>query len=380
MPPKTNDKLAALRARVNDRVTARPSAPASPPADGDNLITAAAAHFTGAVAELVRGRAVERLSVTEVAPELRPEARQARLLPEPHDLLASGKVVPAYAALVSELQELGASLRDRQLQPIVVYPGVSPTYPAARYLILVGQRRWTAAVLAGLDALDAIVVEPPSPEERVEAQYQENEQRADFSDMERAWSLAQLKETMGEAATWEQVEARVNMSRSRRHELTRLLTSFTPDQQRTVALLRATETQLRPLHAAVRAGELTQDHAEQILGRLMTIVLAREAQASGSPRRAGVDGPTVARLVARTRRGGAEPSPSPRWLPPLRESLARAAASLKRAVERAPGLGGSDLDALSQDLDQLEALIAQVREALLAAEANDSRLKQGHTP
>jgi hypothetical protein len=170
-------------------------------------------------------------------------------------------------------------------------------------------------------------VERPSADERIKAQYEENERRENFTDMERAWALAQMKEALGDVP-WESVEARMDISRSRRHELTRLLTAFTPDQQRTIALLRGSEVQLRPLHAAVRAGELTPDQAESVLDRLMHLILERESRADGPLRRAGVDSPTVARLVARIRRAGAAPASAPRWLGPLRESLNRSAASL----------------------------------------------------
>jgi hypothetical protein len=60
--------------------------------------------------------------------------RQPRLLPPPEELLAQGEPAPAYCELVAELLALGQSLHERQIQPIIVYPGVSAVYPAARYL------------------------------------------------------------------------------------------------------------------------------------------------------------------------------------------------------------------------------------------------------
>ena len=61
-------------------------------------------------------------------------------------------------------------------------------------------------------------------------------------------------------------------------------------------------------------------------------------------------------------------------LPPLRESLGRSSASLKRAIDRAPALRPADIAALRGELDELEALIAQVRQALLARDADDLTL------
>jgi ParB-like chromosome segregation protein Spo0J len=52
-----------------------------------------------------------------------------------------GEPAPEYRTIVAELIALGQSLRERQIQPIIVYPGSNPAYPAARYLILVGHRR-----------------------------------------------------------------------------------------------------------------------------------------------------------------------------------------------------------------------------------------------
>jgi ParB/RepB/Spo0J family partition protein len=370
MAARTSDKLAALKARVKERVAPPPAEPADGAAEAAAPLAGAVAHFTGAIADLVQGRVVERIQVTEIAPALHGDERQARLLPPPHELLAGGGTLPEYAAIVGELSDLADSLRERQVQPIIVYPGASPLYPGARYLILVGQRRWSAAMLSGIAALDAIVVEPPSPEERVKAQYEENERRENFTDMERAWALAQMKEVLGDVP-WETVEARMDISRTRRHELTRLLTSFTPDQQRAIALLRGSEVQLRPLHTAVRNGELSPEQAGSVIDRLMHLVLERESRTEGLARRAGVDGPTVARLVARIKRAGEAPSGAPRWLGPLRDSLGRGSAGLKRALDRVPALRAGEAAALRGDLDELEQLIAQVRQALLARDADD---------
>ena len=199
--------------------------------------------------------------------------RQARLIPLPEEL-AHDQSIRAYRTMIDELRTLGQSLRERQIQPIVVYPGTSTMYPAARYLILVGHRRWTAASLVGLDALDAVVVDPPTPTERVRIQYAENEAREEFSDMERAWALAQMKEALGESVPWEAVEEQFRISRTRRHELTRLL-AFTSEQQHQIALLRLQETQIRTLHSAVRAGELAPPQVDTLLGRLSEIAVER---------------------------------------------------------------------------------------------------------
>jgi hypothetical protein len=105
------------------------------------------------------------------------------------------------------------------------------------------------------------------------------------------------------------------------------------------------ETQIRSLHGALRASALTVEQVDRILGRLAEIAVERRNATSAPsnaglsralPRRAGIDGPTVARLVARAKRSAAE-SPrlsAPRWLLPLRDQLANASRSIQRAQDR----------------------------------------------
>jgi len=369
MPTKSSDRLAEIRARVARRTTSdlplSGGDVAAASAD-DAALAAASAHFLGVAEQIVQHRVVERIPVGYIAPDLRPEMRQARLLPPPNELLVHGEPAPAYREMVAELLALGQSLKEQQIQPIIVYPGASDTYPAARYLLLVGQRRWTAATLAGIEALDAVVVDPPSPVDRVRVQYAENEAREEFSDMERAWALVQMKQALGDAP-WEAVETQFGISRSRRHELTRLL-AFTAPQQRQIALLRLQETQIRSLHMGVRNEELTPAQVDAILFRLAQIAAERaaalatavttEAGAGPSPRRVGIDGPTIARLVARAQRTAAPlavvaATPTPRWLPPLRDQLMRTNQSVQRAAKRAEALGPVDIEALLSDITHL---------------------------
>lgn len=354
------DRLKALQERAAS--LAAPAAPAEPaPAEDTRALADAGAHF-GAIADLGQ-RAIQRIAVHLIAPDVRPGHRQARLLPLPEELVIDGEPAPGYADLVAELRELGRSLRERQIQPIVVYAGASPEHPDARHLILVGHRRWTAARLVGIDALDAIVVEEPSPADRVLVQYAENEAREEFSDMERAWSLLQMKRALGDAP-WEAVEERMQLSRARRQQLLRLA-AFPPEQQQQIARLRLQETQIRTLHSALRASEITPEQANSVLRRLDTIAAERsaasppadsdEALTSAPARRSGIDGPTVARLVARARKAEAEPAraPSPRWLPLLRQQVTDTARGLARARGRLGKLSAEDLTALRADVDQL---------------------------
>src|SRR6266511_3910438 len=244
MPAKTADRIKAMRERAAAlapqlNTTDVEDAPVLAP---DNAVAAVSAHFGAALDPLVRNRTVQQILVGQIAPDSRPEMRQPRLLPPPEELIVNDQPAPAYRELVGELLALGQSLKEQQIQPIVVYPGINVAYPAARYLILVGQRRWTAATLVRMETLDVIVVEAPTPADRVRIQYAENEDREEFSDMERAWALQQMKQALNDAP-WEQVEERLQMSRARRQQLLRL-TAFTAAQQEQVARLRLQETQL----------------------------------------------------------------------------------------------------------------------------------------
>jgi ParB/RepB/Spo0J family partition protein len=367
MATKQNDRLAEIRARVARRQEG--AANASPASDlgapAEQALAAASAHFLGVAEHIIKNKVVEQIPIGHIAPDLRPEMHQPRLLPSPEELLQGNEPTPAYRELVAELMALGQSLKEQQIQPIIVYPGASDAYPAARYLILVGHRRWTAAMLSGIEYLDAVVVEAPTAIDRVRVQYVENEAREEFSDMERAWALTQMKRALGDAP-WEAVEAQFGISRSRRHELTRML-AFTQTQQRQVALLRLQETQVRSLHTAVRANELSSAQVDAVLFRLEQIAAERAAayaaagndgESSPAPRRVRIDGPTIARLVARSQRSGSPTAvvgaaPTPRWLPPLREQLVRTTQGVQRAAKRIETLSPADLEGLLSDVGQL---------------------------
>ena len=376
MPPKATDRIKALQQQRAAALAPQP--PQVPPAATEPVAPTGApgiadvqAHFGGDLGQIVRDRRVQRIPVGHIAPDARQEMRQPRLLPSPDEIMPAGQPAEAYANLAAELLDLGRSLKERQIQPVIVYVGTNSTYPAARYLILVGQRRWTAACLAGLEALDAIIVDVPTPAERIRIQYAENEDREEFSDMERAWALQQMKAAL-EDAPWEDVETRLQMSRTRRHQLTRLL-AFTPQQQQVVARVRLQETQIRPLHTAARSMELSESQIDSVLQRLAEIAAERaaspatnETSAVAPQRRTGVDGPTVARLVARARRKSAAATPTPRWLPLLHEQIQKTRQSIQRAAGRAGGLGDDDAAALASTLDRLrteiDQLIAQLRQ------------------
>lgn len=391
---RQQDQIAAIKARVSGLAsTSAPTPPDAAPPDAappEDRQAQAREHFLGRVERLVAERAIERIPIGYIAPDLRAEMRQPRIVPLPDELLVGDAVPAIYRELVAELRALGASLAERQIQPIVVYPGTSERYPAARYLILVGQRRWTAAHLVGLEALDAVVVDPPAPLDRVQMQYRENEDREDFSDMERAWTLQQLRQALGgETVQVVEAAAQLNIRRSRAYQLMRML-AFTPVQQRRIALLRLQERQLLSLTDALHDGRLSEEQVSAILQRLGEIAaervlelsaLAATAAAPGgeSPRRSGIDAPTVARLVARelAREVATERAAIPRWYPPLQQNLAGTIRALRRALDRAEALGPAEAAALRADLLSLQGHVQTLLARIERPAAPDESRERG---
>jgi len=101
------------------------------------------------------------------------------------------------------LAELAASLRTHGvLQAVLVRP--SPTSPG-RYELVLGERRWRAARLAGLHDIPAIV-RPTTDTEMADLALQENVQRRDLNAVEEGWAYKRLMDREGlslrEAAEW----------------------------------------------------------------------------------------------------------------------------------------------------------------------------------
>jgi ParB family chromosome partitioning protein len=93
------------------------------------------------------------------------------------------------------LERLAASLKQRgQLQPIRVRWNEANS----RYSVVVGERRWRAAALAGLESLACVVVPGGvTPEEILEDQLVENCLRVDLRPIEQARAYQSLIERLG---------------------------------------------------------------------------------------------------------------------------------------------------------------------------------------
>jgi ParB family chromosome partitioning protein len=95
----------------------------------------------------------------------------------------------------AELDQLAESLRSRgQLQPI----RVRWSEEQGAYVVLVGERRWRAARMAGLASLSCVVVDGPlDPDEVLAIQMVENAVREDLTPIEQAHAYRRLIDAKG---------------------------------------------------------------------------------------------------------------------------------------------------------------------------------------
>ncbi len=133
--------------------------------------------------------------------------------------IASNPRQPRQVISPEALAELAASIKEHGLiQPIVV-TNSRPGDPTP-YLIIVGERRWRASRLAGLNDVP-VVIKEASSQEMLELALVENVQRADLNPLEEANAYETLMEEFG--LTQEQVAERVGKSRTAVANIVRLL-------------------------------------------------------------------------------------------------------------------------------------------------------------
>ena len=144
-------------------------------------------------------------------------------------LLYTGDILPDpnqprrfYDEDAAALQELAASIRAvGVLSPIQVRPDPGV---ADKYMIIVGERRWRACQIAGVNRIEAVVREGWDPFQIRAAQYEENEKRQDVSDIARARSLSAMRQSeAGKKRGWEEIAARLGLQRNHAMRLVGLL-------------------------------------------------------------------------------------------------------------------------------------------------------------
>jgi ParB family chromosome partitioning protein len=147
---------------------------------------------------------------------------------------------PRTAIAEEDLVELTESIRDRGvLQPVLVRP------VDEGFELVAGERRWRAALSAGLQFIPA-VVRRLSNQEALEIALLENLQREDLSPLERARAYRRLQLEFG--MTQEQIAQRLHKSQS--------------SIANTVRLLQLPEE----VQASLARGRISEGHARALLG------------------------------------------------------------------------------------------------------------------
>lgn len=194
------------------------------------------------------------------------------------DRVAPNPDQPRKAFRESDLMTLAASIREQGvLQPLVVRER------GDGYELVIGERRWRAARLAGLDEVPAVIVDA-TERGALEMALVENVQRADLNPMELARAFQVLIDREG--MTQEEVGARVALDRStvsnhlRLLELPAEIQQDLIDQRLTMghakAILQAPKTQRVMIRDQIVRSGLSVRSAEE-LGR-------RAASSSASKR------------------------------------------------------------------------------------------------
>lgn len=142
-------------------------------------------------------------------------AEQPRYEMIPVDSISPSPLQPRKKFREESLEELAASLKEHGVvQPVIVRPS------GAGYELLVGERRWRAAQLAGLQSIPAVIREA-EPSECLQVALVENLHRDDLNGIEEATAYRQLIEEFG--MTQEEVAQKVGKSRSAVANALRLL-------------------------------------------------------------------------------------------------------------------------------------------------------------
>jgi ParB family chromosome partitioning protein len=194
----------------------------------------------------------------------------------------------ALAALAASITEVGL------LQPVVVrrvMPG--------RYELVMGERRWRACQLAGLQHVPAIVRVTPDDDMLREA-LMENLHREELNPLEEAAAYQQLLDDFG--ATHDELARKVGRSRPHISNTIRLLQLPPPVQRR------------------VAAGVLSAGHARALLA------VDDPAEQDRLAHRIVAEGLSVRAVEEIAAVGGEQPAPSRR--PPTRQPVAPALAEL----------------------------------------------------
>jgi len=236
-----------------------------------------------------------------------------------------------------KLEELAVSIREHGvIQPLIVTQGIG----RKPYQIVAGERRWRAAVRAGLDEVP-VLIRDISSMQALEIALVENVQRADLNPIEEALAFRQLVSEFG--LTQEKIAERVGKSRSAIANTLRLLDA--PDEVR----------------AAVLQGVISAGHARALLA-----VDSRDLQLDlfSQVVSAGLNVRQTERLVASHNRGepAREKPPNPELSPDERAVRDHLQQRLGTRVDlrRGGGSGGGQIVIHFYSDEELNGILSRI--------------------
>ncbi len=184
------------------------------------------------------------------------------------------------------LQELAASIKEQGVvQPLVV------TEIEGGYQLLVGERRWRAARLAGLEMVP-VVIREATPQQMLELALVENLQREDLNPLEAAAAYQQLVDEFG--MTQQQVADKVGKNRVTVTNTLRLLKlpdevkdgllaeEISEGHARAMLRLRHEKAQIQVLEAIIKRG-LSVRQTEELVRRMVEEPEAKPKAPEKSP-------------------------------------------------------------------------------------------------
>ncbi|WP_150285855.1 ParB/RepB/Spo0J family partition protein [Rhabdaerophilum calidifontis] len=194
----------------------------------------------------------------DVGNETTAEARHRSQRRVPIEFLRPNPLNPRQSFPEAELEELAASIRERDIiQPIVVR-GVAGTVDA--FEIIAGERRWRAAQRAGLHDVPVVIVEADD-RQALEFAIIENIQRADLNPMDEARGYENLIAQFG----YSQSDLAKVMGKSRSHVANTLRLARLPDRVKEMVV----------------GGDLSAGHARALLAVSDPELIARRIVAQG---------------------------------------------------------------------------------------------------
>jgi ParB family chromosome partitioning protein len=183
--------------------------------------------------------------------------------------LQAGKYQPRAHMDEGALYELAESIKAQGIMQPILVRAIPPNSNGADYEIIAGERRFRAAMLAGLEAVPVLVREVSDENAAVMALI-ENMQREDLNPLEEAKGLERLIKEFG--LTHEAAATAVGRSRSAASNLMRLLNLAEPVQ----ALLVAGDIDMGHARCLLALDKATQITAgNQIVAKKMSV---REAE------------------------------------------------------------------------------------------------------